>query len=484
MKADIGFIGLAVMGQNLVLNMADHDITVAVFNRTISKVDAFKNGVAQDYDNVIATHSIEELVSKLIRPRRVMLMVKAGEVVDQFIAMLLPHLEAGDIIIDGGNSYYGDTTRRQKELHERGILFSGTGISGGEIGARRGPSMMPGGAPESWPHLKDIFQAISAKTPEGESCCNWVGEFGSGHFVKMVHNGIEYGDMQIICEAYDLMKRGLKLGNSEIADIFTRWNKGHLKSYLIEITADILRFQEDGEYLVDKILDVSGQKGTGKWTGIASLEYGQPVTLITEAVFARCLSSLYEERQEASAKLALDLQIDFNGQTKEQIIDQLEQGLYASKIISYAQGFMLIKTVSDENQWNINLADTALLWREGCIIKSIFLGDINTAYKQNPQLTNLILSDHFAQEIKKNQAGWRTVISQAVQWGIPMPAFTAALSFFDGYRSEQLPANLLQAQRDYFGAHTYEKINGQRGEMFHTNWTGQGGDVASSKYEV
>ena len=481
-KADIGLIGLAVMGQNLVLNMADHGFTVAVFNRTVSKVDEFLKGPAKG-KKIIGAHDLKEFMAALKRPRRVMLMVKAGDPVDEFIELALPFLEPGDIVIDGGNSHFPDTQRRYDALKGKGILFLGAGISGGEEGARHGPSIMPGGNSEAWTHVKEIFQGISAKSDEGEPCCDWVGEGGAGHYVKMVHNGIEYGDMQLICEAYDLLHRGLGVGTDELSEIFTEWNRGSLDSYLIEITADIFKKKDtDGKPLVDKILDVAGQKGTGKWTGIDALDRGMPLTLIGEAVFARCLSSLKEER--VSAAKALGTQISpFKGDRK-QFIAQVAQALYASKIISYAQGFMLMRQASAEMKWNLHFGSIALMWRGGCIIRSKFLGKIKQAFEHNPNLPSILLDPFFMGEISHALSAWRQVVAQGALMGIPLPCFSTALSFFDGYRSGRLPANLLQAQRDYFGAHTYERIDQPRGKFFHTNWTGRGGDVSSSTYNA
>jgi len=481
-KADIGLIGLAVMGQNLVLNMADHGYRVAVFNRTTSKVDEFIDGPAKG-TNIIGTHSMEELVKSLATPRKVMLMVKAGEVVDSFIDMLMPLLEPGDVIIDGGNSHYPDSTRRTAYLREKGLRFIGTGVSGGEEGARHGPSIMPGGDPEAWPLVKDIFQAVSAKV-DGEPCCQWVGQDGAGHFVKMVHNGIEYGDMQLICEAYSLMENALGMSCDQMHEVFKEWNTGVLDSYLIDITKDILAVKdEDGEPLVDKILDTAGQKGTGKWTGISALDLGVPLTLIGESVFARVLSSLKDERVRASAILGPRPKVSYTGDHDE-IINALRDALYASKIISYAQGFMLMSEAAKEMGWQLNYGEIALMWRGGCIIRSTFLGNIKDAYDKNPELENLALDSFFTEALKAAEDGWRKAVMLAVEHGIPAPAFLSALSYFDGYRSERLPANLLQAQRDYFGAHTYERIDKPRGEFFHTDWTGHGGKVASTTYEV
>ena len=482
-SCDIGLIGLAVMGQNLVLNMNDHGYKVAVFNRTVSKVDDFLANEAKGTE-VVGTHSLEELCKLLKRPRRVMLMVKAGDTIDQMIDHLLPYLEAGDIVIDGGNSLFTDSNRRTKALADKGILFIGTGVSGGEEGARRGPSIMPGGNPAAWPHVKDIFQAIAAKVEDGTPCCDWVGEDGAGHFVKMVHNGIEYGDMQLICEAYDLLQRGLGLTPDELHDVFAEWNKGELDSYLIEISSLIFaKKDEDGEPIVDKILDTAGQKGTGKWTVISALDTGQPVTLIGESVFARCLSALKDERIEASKVL--------NGPAAKAVIadraafiEDVRCALYCSKIISYAQGYMLLKAAAKENGWNLNMGGIALMWRGGCIIRSRFLGKIKAAFDTNPGLENLLLDSFFFSALNEYQPSWRKALVSAVELGVPTPAFSTALAFFDGYRTERLPANLLQAQRDFFGAHTYERTDKARGEFFHTNWTGRGGRVSSGTYNA
>jgi len=481
-KADIGLIGLAVMGENLVLNMESHGFTVAVYNRTVEKVDNFINGRGKG-KNIIGTHSIEELVANLKKPRKIMLMVKAGKPVDDFIELLIPHLEQGDIIIDGGNSHFPDTIRRTKYLEEKGLLFIGTGVSGGEEGALRGPSIMPGGSPKAWEHVKPIFQAIAAKVEDGSPCCDWVGENGAGHFVKMVHNGIEYGDMQLICETYQIMKDLLGLSYEEMHNIFKEWNEGELQSYLIEITRDILAYKdEDGQPLVEKILDAAGQKGTGKWTVIASLDSGIPLTLIGEAVYARALSALKEERVEAS-KVISGPKPKFDGD-KKQFIDYLRKALYASKIISYAQGFMLMREAAKEYGWNLNYGGIALMWRGGCIIRSIFLGKIKEAFDKNPNLSNLILDPFFKEKVESSQECWRRVVTTAISNGIWIPALSTALNFFDGYRNGRLPANLLQAQRDYFGAHTYERVDRPRGEFFHTNWTGRGGTTSSTTYNV
>jgi 6-phosphogluconate dehydrogenase len=480
--ADIALIGLAVMGQNIVLNMNDHGYVVAVYNRTTAKVDEFLGNEAKG-TKVVGAHSLEELVGLLKKPRRIMMLVKAGAPVDEFIDLLVPLLEKGDIIIDGGNSFYEDSVRRYKALKEKGILFVGSGVSGGEEGARHGPSLMPGGNAEAWPHIKAIFQSIAAKVDGGVPCCDWVGEEGSGHFVKMVHNGIEYGDMQLISEAYSLLSHGLGLSNDELAETFTQWNTTELDSYLIEITSHILKFKEpNGDYLVDKILDAAGQKGTGKWTVLSGLDHGAPVTLIAEAVFARLISSLKDERVAAS-KILAGPTAKFSGD-KKQAIEDIRLALYASKIISYAQGYMLMKQVSEQFKWKLNLGGIALMWRGGCIIRSRFLGDIKAAYDRNPNLGNLTLDPFFTTALKNAQDGWRRTIALSATLGIPTPTFSNALAFYDSYRSARLPANLLQAQRDYFGAHTYERVDQPRGKFSHTNWTGQGGTTASSTYNV
>jgi len=482
-SCDIGLIGLAVMGQNLVLNMNDHGFKVAVFNRTTAKVDAFLADEAKG-TQVVGAHSAEELAGLLKRPRRVMLMVKAGDSVDQTIDHILPYLEKGDIIIDGGNSLFTDSNRRTKDLAAKGILFVGTGVSGGEEGARFGPSIMPGGNPAAWPHVKGIFQAIAAKVEDGTPCCDWVGEGGAGHYVKMVHNGIEYGDMQLICEAYDLLQRGLGLTADELAEVFTEWNKGELDSYLIEISSHIFaKKDDDGLPIVDKILDTAGQKGTGKWTVISALDTGQPVTLIGESVFARCLSALKNERVEA-AKVLVGPAAAKPSADRAAFIEDVRRALYCSKIISYAQGYMLLKAAAKENGWNLNMGGIALMWRGGCIIRSRFLGNIKEAFDKNPALDNLLLDSFFSGALNKYQASWRKASIAAIELGVPTPTFSTALAFFDGYRTERLPANLLQAQRDYFGAHTYERVNKPRGEFFHTNWTGRGGRVSSTTYNA
>jgi 6-phosphogluconate dehydrogenase len=479
-QADFGLIGLAVMGQNLVLNMADHGFTVAVFNRTVSKVDDFLTGGAKDR-TILGAHSIEELISLLKKPRRVMLMVKAGEAVDEFIEKLLPHLENGDILIDGGNSNFQDTIRRTQYVESQGKLYIGTGVSGGEEGARHGPSLMPGGSPAAWPHIKRIFQAIAAKAADGAPCCDWVGENGAGHFVKMVHNGIEYGDMQLICEAYSLMA-AIGMTPAEMAAVFAEWNQGELDSYLIQITSEILAKTDDqtGKPMVDVILDTAGQKGTGKWTVITALDAGMPLTLIGEAVFARCLSAIKEERVAASGVLR-GPKAKFKGD-RAAFVEDIRQALYASKICSYAQGYQLMRAAAEEYGWNLNYGGVAMIWRGGCIIRSQFLGKIKEAFDKNPELVNLLLSPYFKSAVRKANSAWRRTVTKAVKMGVPVPAFSSALAFYDGYRSERLPANLLQAQRDYFGAHTYERVDRPRGQFFHTNWTGTGGTTTASTY--
>jgi 6-phosphogluconate dehydrogenase len=486
--ADIGLIGLAVMGQNLVLNMNDNGFTVAVFNRTVSKVDEFigRNKETSGF-KVIGAHSLEELVGYLKPPRRVMLMVQMGQAVDDFIEKLIPLLSPGDIIIDGGNSNYKDSIRRTAYVESKGLLFIGTGVSGGEEGARHGPSIMPGGSPAAWPHVQSIFQAISAKVADAPGkppapCCDWVGENGAGHYVKMVHNGIEYGDMQLIAEAYQLMRDGLGMTPAQMHKVLARWNKGRLDSYLIEITRDILGYKdEDGQPLVEKILDTAEQKGTGKWTGISALDMGIPLTMVVEAVLARALSAIKDERVKASQALT-GPKSKLSGDQKVFLAD-LEDAVYASKIISYTQGYMLLRAAAVENHWNLNYGGIALMWRGGCIIRSAFLGKIKTAFDSNPALTNLLLDPYFNKQVVAAQAGWRRVVAKSVQRGIPVPAMSSALAFFDGYRRERLPANLLQAQRDYFGAHTYQRVDKPRGEYFHTNWTGRGGDVTSTVWK-
>ena len=480
---DIALIGLAVMGQNLVLNMNDHGYKVAVFNRTVSKVDEFLANEAKG-TQVQGAHSIEEMCGMLKLPRRVMIMVKAGDVVDHTIDQVLPYLEKGDIIIDGGNSLYTDSNRRTRDLAAKGILFIGTGVSGGEEGARFGPSIMPGGNAAAWPHVKGIFQAIAAKVEDGTPCCDWVGEDGAGHYVKMVHNGIEYGDIQLICEAYQLLKDSLGLSADQLAEIFTEWNKGELDSYLIEISAEIFaKKDDDGQPMVDKILDTAGQKGTGKWTAISALDLGMPLTLIGESVFARCLSALKEERVAASKVLngpAKTLTVA----EKKQFIEDVRRALYCSKMVSYAQGYMLLRAAEKDQGWHLNMGGIALMWRGGCIIRSAFLGNIKAAFDKNPDLASLLLDDFFSAALNKYQSSWRKALVHAIEVGVPMPAFSTALAFYDGYRTARLPANLLQAQRDFFGAHTYERVDKPRGEFFHTNWTGRGGRVSSSTYNA
>ncbi|KAL8621605.1 hypothetical protein ACOMHN_036838 [Nucella lapillus] len=479
-QGDIALIGLAVMGQNLILNMNDHGFTVVAFNRTVSKVEEFMKNEAKG-TKVVGATSLEDMVSKLKKPRCVMLLVKAGQAVDDFIDKLVPLLEKGDIIIDGGNSEYTDSNRRCKSLEEKGMLFVGSGVSGGEDGARYGPSLMPGGSDKAWPAIKKIFQSISAKVGS-EPCCDWVGPQGAGHFVKMVHNGIEYGDMQLICEAYSLMKDAIGMSHDDMSATFNEWNKGDLESFLIEISRDILKYKDsDGKPLVEKIRDSAGQKGTGKWTAISSLDYGVPVTLIGEAVFARCLSSLKDERVKASKEFPAP-STKFSGD-KKKFVEDIRQALYASKIVSYAQGFMLLRETAKELKWKLNMGAIALMWRGGCIIRSVFLGKIKEAFDKNQGLSNLLLDNFFKGEITKCQDAWRRVVSQAVLLGIPTPAFSTALAFFDGYRSATLPANLIQAQRDYFGAHTYERLDNP-GKFIHTNWTGHGGNVSSTTYQA
>jgi 6-phosphogluconate dehydrogenase len=479
-EADIGLIGLAVMGQNLVMNMNDHGYKVVVYNRTVAKVDEFLQKAAKG-SKVLGAKNLKDFFKTLKRPRKVMFMVKAGVAVDGLIEECLPFLEKGDIVIDGGNSHYPDTERRYKSLKEKGILYMGTGISGGEEGARHGPSIMPGGNPDAWPHVKPIFQAISAKADNGEPCCDWVGDGGAGHYVKMVHNGIEYGDMQIICEAYHMLSSLLGYQAEQLHQVFAKWNKTELDSYLIEITSQIFKYKDtNGTPLVESILDVAGQKGTGKWTGISALEQGMPVTLIGEAVFARCLSALKDQRVKLS-KLYSNPAAIFK-ENKEQMVEDIKNALYASKIISYAQGFMLMRAAAAEMKWTLNYGAIAMMWRGGCIIRSKFLSKIKAAYDKNAQLESLLFDDFFKQAIVAAEKGWRHTVALGALHGIPTPCFSTALAFFDGYRSARLPANLLQAQRDFFGAHTYERIDQPRGQFFHTNWTGTGGDVSSSTY--
>jgi 6-phosphogluconate dehydrogenase len=480
--SDIGLIGLAVMGENLVLNMESKGFQVSVYNRSSRKVDDFLEGRAKG-KNIVGTHSIKEFVESLSKPRKVMMMIKAGVAVDEMIETLIPLLSQGDIIIDGGNTHFPDTNRRTALVESDGFLYIGTGVSGGEEGALLGPSIMPGGSKAAWPLVKPILQAIAAKVDDGSPCCDWVGENGAGHFVKMVHNGIEYGDMQLITEAYQLLRDLLHLSADEMHSIFEEWNKGELDSYLIEITRDILAYKDtDGKPLVDKILDTAGQKGTGKWTGIAALDLGIPLTLIGEAVFSRCLSAVKEERVHAS-KILHGPSAGFTGD-KAEFINDIRDALYASKIVSYAQGYALMKAAAEEYKWKLNYGGIALMWRGGCIIRSAFLGKIKEAFDHNHKITNLLLDPFFKEKVEKSQSGWRRVVSAAVTNGIPVPAISSALSYFDGYRCEKLPANLLQAQRDYFGAHTYERTDKPRGEFFHTNWTGRGGTTSSSTYNV
>ncbi|MBN1895620.1 decarboxylating NADP(+)-dependent phosphogluconate dehydrogenase [bacterium] len=479
MKADIGLIGLAVMGENLVLNMESHGFCVAVFNRTVSKVDAFLQGRGKG-KNIIGTASAQELVQSLKTPRKIMIMVKAGKPVDEWIDLLIPLLEKGDILIDGGNSHFPDTRRRTEYVEKRGLLYIGTGVSGGEEGALRGPSIMPGGSEAAWPHVKPIFQSIAAKV-ENDPCCEWIGADGSGHFVKMVHNGIEYGDMQVITEAYHFMRQILGMEADEIREVFAHWNEGELNSYLIEITRDIMGFKDaDGKPLIDKILDTAGQKGTGKWTAIAALDQGIPLTLIGEAVFSRCLSSMKEKRVLASQVLS-GPPARFRG-SRQTMLRNLEKALYASKIISYAQGFTLMKAAAEEYHWNLNYGSIALLWRGGCIIRSAFLGKIKEAFDRNAGLDNLLLDPFFKDKIDACQPAWRKVVAEGALNGIPLPAFGSALAYYDGYRTANMPANLIQAQRDYFGAHQYERTDAPRGAFFHTNWTGRGGQTHSTAY--
>jgi 6-phosphogluconate dehydrogenase len=480
-KADIGVVGLAVMGENLILNMESKGFTVAAYNRTISKVDRFLAGRAKG-KGIVGARSIEELAKVLARPRKVMLMIKAGKPVDDFIELLLPHLEEGDIIIDGGNSFFGDTIRRTRYLEDKGLLYIGTGVSGGEEGALHGPSIMPGGSPQAWPHVKPIFQAIAAKVESGEPCCDWVGSNGAGHFVKTVHNGIEYADMQMISEAYFLMVHLLGMSPLEMHEVFKEWNEGELDSYLVEITRDILAQadEETGKPLVDVILDTAGQKGTGKWTSQSALDMGTPAPTIAEAVFARFMSALKEERVAAS-RILEGPAFAFDGD-REAFIEDVRQALYASKICSYAQGFHLLKMAADEYDWELSYGGIALLWREGCIIRAQFLGRIKEAFDEEPDLANLLLAPYFKEAIDRSQDAWRRVIAMAALNGIPVPAFASTLAYYDSYRNGRLPANILQAQRDYFGAHTYERVDKPRGEYFHTNWTGKGGSTSASTY--
>ena len=483
-SSDIGLIGLAVMGENLVMNMERNGFTVSVFNRTPQKVTDFINGRAKG-KNIVGTYSLEELVSTLKKPRRVMLMIKAGKPVDDMIEQLVPLLEKGDIIIDGGNSHYPDTARRVSYAESKGLLYIGTGVSGGEEGALWGPSMMPGGSEEAWQHVKPLFTAICAHVEDGSPCCDWVGEGGAGHFVKMVHNGIEYGDMQIICESFMLMKDLLGMSCDEMHSVFAEWNEGELQSYLIQITADILAYKDkDGSPVVEHILDTAGQKGTGKWTAVAALDHGVPLTLIAEAVFARCLSAMKDERVRASKVFGGVNRPALSAEERKAAVENIRCALLASKIVSYAQGYMLMRAAAEENGWDLNYGGIALMWRGGCIIRSSFLGKIKEAYDKSPLLPNLLLDDYFTAKMRSLEKGWRSTVALAISSGVPVPAFAAALSWFDGWRTERLPQNLLQAQRDYFGAHTYERTDSPRGEFFHTNWTGRGGGTVSGEYTV
>jgi len=485
MSADIGLVGLAVMGENLALNMESKGFIVAVYNRTTEKVDNFVNGRGKD-KKFVGCHNLEALAKNLKKPRKILIMVQAGSAVDNVINSVLPFLEKGDILIDGGNSLFTDSTRRMKELEAKGFLFVGTGVSGGEEGALHGPSLMPGGSKAAWPAIKPIFQSIAAKVEGGIPCCDWVGEEGAGHFVKMVHNGIEYGDMQLICEAYDLMRKILGLSNEEIHQVFQEWNKGDLDSYLIEITSQIFTKKDEKQvdkYVVDLILDVAGQKGTGKWTVNAGLDFGVPLTLIAEAVFARCLSALKKDRVEASSILPGPPAKKFEGDRK-QFIDAIGKALFASKIVSYAQGFLEMRAAAQEFKWTLNYGGVALMWRGGCIIRSKFLGKIKDAYDQNPTLNNLLLDPWFTQKVTECNASWRQVVVASIEFGVPVPAMSSALAYYDGLRSRNLPANLLQAQRDYFGAHTYQRVDEEPGKFFHTNWTGHGGSTIAGTYNV
>ncbi|MBR0531806.1 MAG: decarboxylating NADP(+)-dependent phosphogluconate dehydrogenase [Bacteroidales bacterium] len=485
MKAvsDIGLVGLAVMGENLALNMESKGFHVSVYNRTVEKVDHFMEGRGKGH-NFYGAHTLEDFIASLKSPRKVFLMVKAGKPVDDFIEKLIPLLDKGDIIIDGGNTHFPDTARRTEYVESKGLLYIGTGVSGGEEGALKGPSMMPGGSPAAWPFVKPIFQGISAKVADGTPCCDWVGQGGAGHFVKMVHNGIEYGDIQLICECYQIMKDFLGMTNEEMHETFAEWNRGDLDSYLIEITRDILaKKDEEGRYVLDYILDTAGQKGTGKWTAISALDLGEPLTLISESVYARCLSALKEERTEASKILEGPKPVRFTGDRKA-FLEDLRKALFASKVVSYAQGYSLMRAAAEEYGWDLNYGGIALLWRGGCIIRSVFLGKIKEAFDKNPALANILLDPYFKEKLSDAQQGWRNVVAQAVVNGVPAPCMSAALEYYDGYRTERLPANLLQAQRDYFGAHTYERTDRPRGEFFHTNWTGHGGDTVSTTYNA
>ena len=480
-KSDIGLIGLAVMGENLVLNMESKGFRVSVYNRTVEKVDKFVQGRGKD-KNIFGARSLEEFVSSLKSPRKVFLMVKAGQAVDDFIEKLIPVLDPGDVIIDGGNTHFPDTARRTAYVESKGLLYIGTGVSGGEEGALKGPSMMPGGSPAAWPLVKPIFQSICAKVENGQPCCDWVGEGGAGHFVKMVHNGIEYGDIQLICECYHIMKELLGMSNEEMHETFAEWNKGDLDSYLVEITRDILaKKDEDGNYVLDYILDTAGQKGTGKWTAISALDAGVPLTLIGESVFARCLSAQKEERVAASKILQGPAPAKFAGDRKA-FLEDLRKALFAAKVVSYAQGYALMKAAAKEYGWNLNYGGIALMWRGGCIIRSVFLGKIKEAFDNNPDIANILLDPYFSGKLAEAQSGWRNVLAQAIVNGVPAPCLSAALEYYDGYRCERLPASLLQAQRDFFGAHTYERTDMPRGQFFHTNWTGHGGDTVAGTY--
>ena len=485
MKAvsDIGLVGLAVMGENLALNMESKGFHVSVYNRTVEKVDRFMEGRGKGL-NFYGAHSLEDFIDSLKSPRKVFLMVKAGKPVDEFIDKLIPLMDPGDIIIDGGNTHFPDTARRTEYVESKGLLYIGTGVSGGEEGALKGPSMMPGGSPAAWPFVKPIFQGISAKVADGTPCCDWVGQGGAGHFVKMVHNGIEYGDIQLICECYQIMKDILGMTNEEMHETFAEWNRGDLDSYLIEITRDILaKKDEDGRYVLDYILDTAGQKGTGKWTAISALDLGEPLTLISESVYARCLSALKDERVKASGILDGPNPVKFEGD-KAAFLEDLRRALFASKVVSYAQGYSLMRAAAKEYGWDLNYGGIALLWRGGCIIRSVFLGKIKEAFDKAPDLANILLDPYFQEKLSDAQQGWRKVVSQAIMNGVPAPCMSAALEYYDGYRTERLPANLLQAQRDYFGAHTYERTDRPRGEFFHTNWTGHGGDTVSTTYNA
>ncbi|MFQ5966533.1 MAG: decarboxylating NADP(+)-dependent phosphogluconate dehydrogenase [Acidimicrobiia bacterium] len=480
--ADIGIVGLGVMGENLALNFSDHGYVPAVYNRTTSRVDEFLAGVGSD-SKAVGSHSLEGLIDQLSPPRKILVMVKAGSAVDAVVDALAPLLSPGDIVIDGGNSHYQDTIRRTAALGERGLHFIGMGVSGGEEGARHGPSIMPGGSTDAWPHVKEMLQDVAAKVPDGSPCCDWLGPDGSGHFVKMVHNGIEYGDMQVIAEAYQMMRDGLGMTHDEMASVFSDWNQGRLDSFLVEITAEILRFRdEDGAPLVEKILDSAGQKGTGRWTVEAALGLGMAPTLVAEAVFSRNVSALVNERAAASKTLA-GPHFGVSGD-QSLFVDAIRDALYASKITSYAQGFMVLKAASEEHGWHLDYGRTALLWRAGAIIRAGFLDDIAAAYRNSPSLDNLLTDPFFSEQLASAQDGWRWVVSEAVRAGIPVPAYSTALAFYDAYRSDRLPASLIQAQRDFFGAHTYERIDAARGEFFHTDWTGSGGATTAGAYEA